>query len=272
MTEYQSRYVEAGGIRTHYIEEGVGDPVILVHGGGAGADGFANWMETLPLLAPHFRTIAVDMVGFGRTAKPAAGFAYSQPARNRHLAAFIEALGLTRPDIVGNSMGGATAIGVAVERPDLVGRLVLMGSAGLNVRISEALRPVIGYDFTREGMVLLMRTLTTEAYRIDDALVDYRFKGAMEPETRRAYAGTMQWIREQGGLFYDEAFIARVAAPTLVVNGKHDKVVPIEHALRFLDLIPRSWGYIIPDCGHWAMLEHPKDFARMTHAFLGRPQ
>jgi 2-hydroxy-6-oxo-6-(2'-aminophenyl)hexa-2,4-dienoate hydrolase len=269
MTGYQSRYVDAGGIRTHYIEDGAGDPVILIHGGGAGADGFANWMHTLPMLAREFRVVALDMLGFGRTDKPAgADFVYSQAARNRHLAAFIEALGLKRVSLVGNSMGGATAIGVAVERPDLVGKLVLMGSAGLNVRLSEALRPVIHYDFTREGMIALMRALTTDAYRIDAELVDYRFKAAIEPEARRAYASTMQWVKEQGGLYYDEAFIARVAVPTLIVNGKHDKVVPVDIAIRFLDLIPRSWGYIIPDCGHWAMLEHPEDFSRMTHAFL----
>ena len=121
-----------------------------------------------------------------------------------------------------------------------------MGSAGLTVQLSDALRPVIHYDFTREGMAALIRALTNEGFRIDEDLLTYRYKGSIEPDARRAYASTMGWVKAQGGLFYDEDFIRKVNVPTLVVNGKNDKVVPTGVALRFLDLIPRSWGYIIP--------------------------
>jgi 2-hydroxy-6-oxo-6-(2'-aminophenyl)hexa-2,4-dienoate hydrolase len=270
MTEYPSRRVTANGIDTHYIEVGSGEPVIFVHGGGAGADGYGNWSRTLPALGASFRAIAVDMLGFGKTGKPDGAFEYSQAARNAHLVGFIEALGLRHASLVGNSMGGATAIGVAVERPDLVDKLVLMGSAGLTTEISPALKPVIHYDFTRDGMVALIRALTNDGFRIDDALVSYRYAASIEPDARRAYGRTMQWVKDQGGLSYAEGYIARVRAPTLVVNGKNDKVVPLKVALRFLDLIPRSWGYIIPSCGHWAMIEHADDFAATTRNFLSQ--
>jgi 2-hydroxy-6-oxo-6-(2'-aminophenyl)hexa-2,4-dienoate hydrolase len=264
----QGKFVSAGGLATHYIEAGAGEPVVLVHGGGAGADGYGNWSQTMPILARDFRAIAVDMLGFGRTAKPDGDFVYSQAARTAHLIGFVEALGLRRTSIVGNSMGGATAIGVAVERPDLVDKIVLMGSAGLTTELNPALKPVIHYDFTREGMVALIRALTHDGFRVEDALVDYRYAISIEPDARRAYGRTMQWVREQGGLSYDEDYIRRVRAPTLVVNGKNDKVVPLAVALRFLDLIPRSWGYVIPDCGHWAMIEHTADFGAATRNFL----
>jgi 2-hydroxy-6-oxo-6-(2'-aminophenyl)hexa-2,4-dienoate hydrolase len=261
------RFVDARGVRTHYLESGQGAPVILVHGGGAGADSVGNWAQAMPLLASGHRVIAVDMIGFGRTAKPACE--YTQDLRIRHLADFIDALGLdVAPVLVGNSMGGATALGVAVRRPDLVRALVLMGSAGLNVRIHEDLLPIINYDFTREGMVRLIRALTNDRFQLDDAMVSYRYKLAIDEETRRAYGATMRWIREQGGLFYDEDFISQVRAPTLVVNGKNDRVVPVSIAYRFLELIDNSWGYIMPHCGHWAMIEHPGDFARATTAFI----
>lgn len=268
MTDYPSKRITANGIDTHYIEAGSGQPVIFVHGGGAGADGFGNWSRTLPILSREFRSIAVDMLGFGQTDKPDGAFEYSQAARNVHLIGFIEALGLRRVSLVGNSMGGCTSIGVAVERPDLVDKLVLMGSAGLTTEITPALKPVVQYDFTRDGMVALIRALTNDDFRIDDALVSYRYANAIDPNARRAYGRTMQWIRDQGGLAYDEGYISRVRAPTLVVNGKNDKVVPLPVALRFLDLIPRSWGYIIPNCGHWAMIEHTADFSATTRNFL----
>ena len=129
MIPFTSKYVVANGIRTHYLEEGSGEPVILLHGGGAGADGYSNWHSTIPLLAKHFRVLALDMLGFGKNEKPdETKFTYSQSARNDHLVGFIEALGLTGVTLVGNSMGGATSIGVAVKRPDLINKVVLMRS------------------------------------------------------------------------------------------------------------------------------------------------
>lgn len=268
MNEFTTRTIDAGGIKTNCIEAGQGAPVVLIHGGGAGADAYGNWSRTISLLAPHFRVLAFDMLGFGKTGKPDGAFEYSQEARNTHLTAFLTAVGLKKATIVGNSMGGATAIGVAVKRPDLVGKLVLMGSAGLNVVLSDALQSILHYDFTREGMVKIIRALTNEGFQIDDDLVDYRTKLALDPDARRAYASTMQWVRAQGGLYYDDSFVANLKVPTLIVNGKQDKVVSLDTARRFLDLIPQSWGYFIPQCGHWAMIEHPEDFALTTAHFI----
>jgi 2-hydroxy-6-oxo-6-(2'-aminophenyl)hexa-2,4-dienoate hydrolase len=268
-SQWTSRYVDADGVRTHYLE--AGDPaapsVVLVHGGGAGADSTGNWRLTIPALAVDHHVVAVDMLGFGRTAKPE-DIEYSQPARNRHLAAFLEALGLRRVPIVGNSMGGATALGVAMHEPELVDRLVLMGSAGLNAQITESLKPIVFYDYTLEGMHRLIEALTGSRFKVSEELVRLRYELSIEPETRRAYTATMEWIRRQGGLFYAEETIARVATPTLVVNGKNDFVVPLANAYRFLELLPNSWGYVIPHCGHWAMLEAPAEFVAATRNFL----
>ncbi|PCG13096.1 alpha/beta fold hydrolase [Sphingomonas adhaesiva] len=261
------RRADAGGIDTFYLEEGAGPPIVLIHGGGAGADSWGNWRNVIPRLSSDRRVIAVDMVGFGHTAKPNGDFVYSQPARVRHMIAFLDALDVGPATLVGNSMGGATAIGVAVERPDLVSKLILMGSAGLVTRIDPALAPILKYDFTREGMVRLVRALTTDSFRIDDEMIDYRYELSVQDDTRRAYSATMAWIAEQGGLFWEEDYIRRISVPTLVVNGKCDKVVPVGQAYRFLELIDNSWGYLIPDCGHWAMIEHPDDFARITRSF-----
>ncbi|HMN78708.1 MAG TPA: alpha/beta hydrolase [Burkholderiaceae bacterium] len=271
----RSRTIEAGGLPTHYLEAGAArpgqDPLILLHGGGAGADGPGNWGSTISTFARHFHVIAPDMVGFGATAKPdPAGFEYSQPARVKHLRDLLRALKIPRAAFIGNSMGGCTALGLAVEAPECVSRLVLMGSAGLTTTLHADLMPVINYDFTRDGMVRLMRALTHPRFEIDPALVDYRHRRSLDPACRAAYGATMGWIKAQGGLFYPEACIARVACPTLVVNGKDDKVVPLANAYRFLELIDDSWGYILPHCGHWAMMERPDAFSRVCLDFLER--
>lgn len=263
------RFVDAGGIRTHYAEAGSGAPIILIHGGGAGADCVGNWRSSLHLFAKRGRAIAVDMVGFGQTDKPdPAKFVYSQPNRNKHMVSFIEALGLKGVNLIGNSMGGATSIGVAVERPDLVNRVVLMGSAGVRMTISDELKSIVNYDYTTEGMRKIVRGLTNPDFAVNEDLVSYRHALSIAPDVKAAYNATMGWIRENGGLHYEEDYIRRVKVPALVVNGKSDKVVPLSCAYRLLELIDNSWGYIIPHCGHWAMMEHPTDFAGVALNFL----
>jgi 2-hydroxy-6-oxo-6-(2'-aminophenyl)hexa-2,4-dienoate hydrolase len=268
-TAWTSRYVDAGGVRTHYLEAGNADKptVLLIHGGGAGADSIGNWRHTIPQLAADFRIVAMDMLGFGRTAKPES-LVYSQGARNKHLADFLAALNLPRIPIVGNSMGGATALGLAMEHPERVERLVLMGSAGLNAEITESLKPIVFYDYTPQGMERLIKALTGARFKISPDLVTLRHQLSVDPDTRRAYTAAMGWIREQGGLFYPEEAIAKVQTPTLVINGKDDLVVPMANAYKFLQLLKNSWGYFIPHCGHWAMLEAPEEFATVTRNFL----
>jgi 2-hydroxy-6-oxo-6-(2'-aminophenyl)hexa-2,4-dienoate hydrolase len=266
---YEKRFIDVNGIKTCYIEDGSGPPLLLVHGGGAGANSYGNWFACMPLFAKHFRTIAVDMVGFGDTDKPdGASFEYSQKSRWEHIAGFVKALGLEKASMVGNSMGGATVMGVAIEFPDLVDKLVLMGSAGLNSEITPALGPVLNYDFTKEGMIRLMQVLTNPAFEIKSEMVDYRWTNSVEPGARQAYAATMNWVRKQGGLFYSDDYIAKVQQPTFVVNGKVDEVVTLKQAARFLELIDNSWGYIMPHTGHWAMIEHPEDFSAAVTAFI----
>jgi 2-hydroxy-6-oxo-6-(2'-aminophenyl)hexa-2,4-dienoate hydrolase len=268
---WTSRFVELRGVRTHYIEAGAADAptIVLLHGGGAGADCVGNWRYALPLLARDFRVLAMDMVGFGRSDKPdPAHYSYSQTQRNAHLADFLVELGLQPAILVGNSMGGATALGVAMERPQLVRALVLMGSAGLNAEISDSLKPIVYYDFTPEGMHRLVEALTGPGYRADPELVRRRYELSVEPDARRAYEAIMLWIHEQGGLFYPEDALRAVTAPALLVNGKDDRVVPPRNAYRMLELLRNSWGYIVPHCGHWAMIEAPEDFALATRSFV----
>lgn len=267
--DYEKKFIDAGGINTCYIEAGSGDPLILIHGGGAGANSYGNWYGCMELFAKNFRVIAIDMLGFGLTDSPdPASFEYTHKTRYDHVAAFIRAMGFDKVTLVGNSMGGATSLGVAVEYPQLVDKLVLMGAAGVRTPITEALTPVLGYDYTKEGMIKLIDVLTNDDFEITQEMIDYRHANSVDPGNKVSYAATMGWVKEQGGLFYEEDFISRVTQNTLVVNGKNDLVVPLSCAYRFLELIDNSWGYIVPHCGHWTMIEHPVDFTEAVINFI----
>ena len=263
----RSHFVQADGVRTHYLESGAGPPLVLVHGGGAGADAWGNWQPCIERYAPSFRVVALDMPGFGKSEKPdPAGYDYGQSRRNRHLAAFIEALGAGPVNLIGNSMGGASALGVAKLRPELVSKLVLMGSAGLDISNPDpAVRQSLtGYDFTREGMRRLMRTLTGPGYEIDESLLEYRFQLTLPPEARRALAA----IRDAGKLTYEREAIERVQTPTLVVGGKEDKIAVLARTYGYLEVLKNSWGFVLPHCGHWVMMEAPREFVAITSAFF----
>lgn len=265
----ESRFIDATGVNTHYYEAGSGEPLLLIHGGGAGADAFGNWRGCLHGFARHFHVYAVDMIGFGYTDKPAPDqYDYTQQGRVEHIIAVIEALDLPAVHLIGNSMGGMTSMGVAVERPALVRKLVLMGSAGVRSPISDELKAIMDYDYTTAGMLRIARGLTNPGFAIDDDLVAYRHGLSIGPETRAAYTAVMNWIRERRGLYYDDDYMRRVTQQTLIVNGKQDLVVPLSCAYRLLELIDDSTGFILPHCGHWAMIEHPDTFSRITIDFL----
>ncbi|MGV1087584.1 MAG: alpha/beta fold hydrolase, partial [Mycobacterium sp.] len=122
--------VVAGGITTNYLEAGTGDPVVFIHGSGPGVTAYANWRLSLPLLADRFHCYALDMAGFGFTERPA-GITYGLQVWVDQVLGFLDALGLERVSLVGNSFGGAIALRFAVEHPDRLDKLVLMGSVGV---------------------------------------------------------------------------------------------------------------------------------------------
>lgn len=269
MSQFEKNFVETNGFKTHYLSAGSGEPLILIHGGGAGADSYGNWRECIPLFAEHMAVYAPDMVGFGHSDCPdPASFTYDADARIDQMIAFIETLNLGPCHIVGNSMGGATALGVGMKRPDLVKNLVLMGSAGLNREVNAALKPVLNYDFTLEGMRRVIEALANPHYIPSEEQLRYRYELSVKPEVKRSYSAIMAWVKEQGGLHFPEEDIAKVKNRTLVFNGKDDLVIPMREAYRFLELLDNSHGYFLPNCRHWAMIEYPQVFTRVTLEFL----
>jgi 2-hydroxy-6-oxo-6-(2'-aminophenyl)hexa-2,4-dienoate hydrolase len=271
-TGVTSRFIDVAGVRTHYLEAGEGAPLVLVHGGGAGADAYGNWLECIQVFAKSYRVIAPDMIGFGYTDKPSPDvYRYDQPGRNKHLADFLEAMGLSGVALVGNSMGGAASIGVAIDKPELVGQLVLMGSAGLPIpeKPSAHLLHNLQYDFTVEGMRRVVGGLTGPDFKPSDAMIQYRYDLCEDPEIKAALQA-INALTRTGTLNYPEDEVRKIKHPTLVVNGKQDGVSILPRAYRFLELLDNSWGYIVPHCGHWAMIERQDDFCAAVEGFLAR--
>ncbi|MUG70607.1 alpha/beta fold hydrolase [Paenibacillus validus] len=272
----QEKYVHVHGLNTHYWEVGEGEPIIFIHGGGAGADGWGNWNHLMPQFAKEgYRVLALDMVGFGSTETPdPQNYEYSNDNRVKHVIAFIEALDLQQVHLVGNSMGGAASLGVAIQRPELVQKIVLLGSAGRHRpkegEQSKALLTLQDYEYGWDQMYQIVRSLTNDRFEISDDLVNYRLKFTAKPEVMRAYQATMKWVKENG-MYYEDEELRSIRHHIMLIHGKNDKVVPAADSWEILNLVDNASLYVLPNCGHWVMLEYPEQFTEATVRFLKTP-
>ena len=263
------RSVDVGGIRTNYHREGAGPTVVLVHGSGPGVSAWANWRLTIPALAERFDVVAPDVVGFGFTDRPE-GFRYSLEAWREHLLGFLDALGIERASIVGNSFGGGLALSMAVHAPERVDRLVLMGACGVSFPITEGLDRVWGYEPSLEAMRGLLDIFAFDRSLVTDELARMRYAASVRPGFQESFSAMFPPPRQNGvdNLATPEEQIRAIRQPTLVVHGRDDRVIPLDNAYRLLQLVDDSRLHVFGRCGHWTQIEHAEEFNRLVAEFL----
>jgi 2-hydroxy-6-oxo-octa-2,4-dienoate hydrolase len=263
-------YVDAGGIKTNYLEAGDGPPVVLVHGSGPGVTAYANWRLTMPGLAPHFRVLAPDMAGFGFSDKP--GGVADLAAWVGQIVGFLDVLGIERASVVGNSFGGSIGIRLATDHPDRVDRLVLMGATGISFPITEGLDQVWGYQPSFENMRRILDYFAYSRELVNDELAEVRYRAALAPGVQEAFsalfpAPRQRWVE---AITTPEEKIKAIPHETLIIHGREDKVIPLDNAYRLLGLIERSELHVFGRCGHWSQIEWAADFNALLVRFLGR--
>ncbi|MCX6431465.1 MAG: alpha/beta fold hydrolase, partial [Actinobacteria bacterium] len=174
------RTIDAGGIATNVHVSGSGDPVLLLHGSGPGVTAWANWRLTIPVLAEDFTVIAPDIVGFGYTDRPD-GVTYDLETWTAHAIGVLDALGIDRAHVVGNSFGGALALSLAIRHPERVSRLVLMGSVGVPFTITQGLDDVWGYEPSVENMEALLHLFSYDQSLVGPDLGRLRYEASIRP-------------------------------------------------------------------------------------------
>ena len=265
-------FIDAGGYRTHYHEAGSGEPLLFIHGSGPGVTAWANWRFALGAFADRFHVLAPDVLGFGYSDRPD-GIAYGKDVWVDHMIAFLDAKHITRAHIVGNSMGGAVAIALAAKRPDLVDRLVLMGSCGIAFPITPGLDAVWGYEPSRERMrALIADYFAYDGAIVTDALVDMRYAASIQPGFQESYGRMFPAPRQAGvdGLATPVEQIKAITAQTLLIHGREDKVIPLSVSYELFELIPNAELHVFGNCGHWTQIERKDPFNTIVSAFLTR--
>ena len=238
-TEHE-RYVLANGLNMYYEEYGSGKPLILLHGGTATS---SMWKPYVPSFAKHFRVITPDSRGHGRTNNPTGEFSYRLMADD--VAAFAQALSLTKPFICGKSDGGQIALEIGIHYPNLTTGLVI-GAAWY--KFSETyLNFIKESPFEGPGIVNIERiqkefpdwvgVLKTEHARIDDP--EYW-------QTLLRQISTLWWTP----LNYTAQDFQQVIDPTLILMGDRDETVPVEQAVEMYHLIKKAELTILPNATH----------------------
>jgi 2-hydroxymuconate-semialdehyde hydrolase len=263
------RSVEVRGIATNVLDVGDGPPVLLLHGSGPGVSAFANWRLTMPALAEEHRVIAFDQPGFGYTERPP-GATYDMAQWTAHVVGVLDALGLDRVHLVGNSFGGAIALSVATQHPARVDRLVLMGSVGVPFAITKGLDDVWGFEPTHGAMREIMDVFAYDKTLLTDELARVRTEAATRPGVQEAYASMFPAPRQRwvDAMTLPEAALRAIEHETLVVHGRDDQVIPLANSLCLLELISPSQLHVFGRCGHWVQIEQAARFNALVTGFL----
>src|ERR1700722_8426975 len=275
--------VNVAGKPMFVAEAGDGLPVVMLHGGGPGASGVSNYSRNIDSLAEHFRVIVPDMPGYGRSAK---GVDQSDPFG--YLADMIrgllDELGVGTACLVGNSYGGAAALRLALDTPQRVGKLVLMGPGGIGTTRgvpTAGLKSLLAYyggdGPSRDKLETFIRNyLVYEGASVPDALIDTRYAASVDPEVvadpplRRPSGPSALRTLWRMDLTRDKR-LKRLQTPTLGLWGRDDRVNRPSGGPRLANLMPNPQLVITSRTGHWREWERSELFNRMAVHFLSAP-
>ena len=265
-----SKFAQAGKIKVHYNEAGTGDALFFLHGSGPGASSWSNFNRNVGPLSENYRCLLVDQPGYGKTDSVTMTTESRSTVNARAVKELMDTLGIEKASLVGNSMGGGTALAFAVDYPDRLEKMVLMGSGGGGVNIfshqpSEGIKQ-LNYTFDHpsvEEFRKLINIMLYDGSQVPDSLLEQRY------EAVKATPGHLEARKNSVNVQRDlSADLPDIKAPALIIHGRNDRVVPLEGSLRLLTALENSRLVVFNHCGHWAQFEHANLFNRLVEDFL----
>ena len=280
MPEIRLRGGEVDGLALHYLVEGRGPAVVLVHGLGGFAE---SWRHNVEPLARRATVYALDLPGFGASAKPRTQYRLAYLARALH--GFLDAIGLRQSSLVGHSLGAAVAVTYALTHPARVERLALLSGCmpgfgwrpGWRARVVAV--PGIGEVLGLCGCAPLYRAAVAKCFHVPPAdevafLVGWEYAARTGAPARAAWLATVRSLTTdfvERGTDYRRA-IATLDLPVLLVHGREDPAVPAAHCARAAEGFARSTVRWLDACGHFPHIEHARVVNGWLADFLvGRP-
>lgn len=276
MAMIESRYIDVDGINTHYLEAGAGETVVLLHSGEFGGAAEISWEYTLPALAQHFRVVAPDWLGFGRTEK-IYDFGNQRARVFRHMRRFVAVMGIKRADFIGNSMGGSNLAAIAGEpEPILPLRSIVLSSGGGFTPLTPERKVLLAYDGTPAAMSAVLKAMLHDPKWGDDAAyVERRQVLATMPgawECASAPRLKLPSTTPEAAAFGrpDSVKYENVSVPALIIAGAEDRLREPGYAQQVAARIRGSEVHVYERCGHCPNIEMSERFNAHVIDFLKR--
>lgn len=264
-------YVQTNGINLYYELHGNGEPLVLIPGIGYGG---WMWHKMIPGLAEHFQVISIDNRGVGQSDKPAGPYSAQMLAAD--IAGMLDDFGISKAYIMGHSMGGFIAQAFALDYSQRVDRLILSATnfgGPRHVPISPEAMAVLTdlsgdpIERLRRGIVISCAPGFADANpEFVDYWVNYRLQNPLDPAGYQSQLAIGLGLISEAASF--EHRLEQITAPTLILFGAEDKVVPKGNAALLAAKIPDSWVEILPDVGHFFPFEAPEAANEAVVRFL----
>jgi pimeloyl-ACP methyl ester carboxylesterase len=272
MPELRLRGGEVDGLSLHYVVEGRGPAVVLIHGLGGFAE---SWRHNIAALASRATVYAVDLPGFGRSAKPRTGYGLQQFARAVH--GFLDGVGVAQASLVGHSLGAAVALTYALMHPVRIERLALISGLipGFTFHPSLGFRllavPGVGEALALCGARGVYKAAIARCFYAPtpaevEYLVDFEYERRTCAEARAAWLSTVRHLRKdlaERAADYRRA-LDTLEAPLLLIHGRQDPAVSAGHCAEATEALPRAAVRWLDGCGHFPQIEH----AQAVNAWL----
>lgn len=282
-----SEFVMVGSIKTHFVARGTrGDAIVFIHGFGCTT---TTWEKNLDELSKAFRVLALDLKGFGLSAKPRDG-EYHLEAFSRHVLGFLDAMKLDRAVLVGNSMGGAIATRVALFHPERVAGLVLvdpiptafprpslpLGRLGVGTgralgdkgkRPSSALPALTRAMITRQTIASGLKSAFHDQSLVSDSMIETHYRPITFDGAPEALIAMLNPPPESAKALPP---LSSLKLPTLVIWGRHDRLVPQAIADLYATNIPGARKVVFENSGHFPQIEEPAEFNARLAEFVSQ--
>lgn len=277
--ELESRFVtvEEDGrpLNIHYLDTEAGDEcVVLLHGSGPGASGLANFSRNIdPFAQAGFRVLVIDAPGWSKSDSIVCGASRSH-LNARVMRAVLDELNIEKCHFIGNSMGGHTAVAIALEEPSRVGKLVLMGggTGGASPFVNMPTEGIkllqnLYRDPTIENLKKMMSIFVFDTSDLTEELFEIRLASML---SRKDHLDNfVESLRLNPKQFPDVSYrLGEIDSEALIIWGRNDCFVPMDTGLRLVAGIRNSELHIFNQCGHWVQWEYAEKFNRMVIDFL----
>lgn len=263
----EDRWLEtAPGELTHYHESGSGTPVLFLHGSGTGVSAAANWWLNLEDIGQEHRAIAIDLIGFGQTVVPA-GTAYGIKAWVEHAVRVLDALGIEKTWLVGNSLGGWVAFQFAIDHPERLAGIISMGTGG--AKRTKALTNHATPEITPEGIRRALTDFVVDHSLVTEELVQARYRASKSEQASTRFREVITARdHDREHLPLDFGVLAGLQVPVLLIHGRENAVIPAGRSLELASIIPHADLHLFSQCGHWSQVERATDFNRIVRGYL----